>query len=204
MPPSHGLTEVLQHLPALMSKAREGRPYFCLTDSVIPSALCASSHATALVLCRVCTSREVHESTLHPPIVCPPHCLSFRDVSETSKGVYSGRILTLTDHRSQHVHWFRASSHHHLTLLPPTFLPSPHFQVSPPILQSHVLPMVLRGFEDPDPRLQEETLRRSAAMVSKLDFEFVKEALVPRVHMLALRTSVAAVSELPLSEPPVL
>ncbi|CAI5490999.1 unnamed protein product, partial [Closterium sp. Naga37s-1] len=72
-------------------------------------------------------------------------------------------------------------------------LPAIVSKVSPPILMSHVLPMIVRAYEDADPRLQEETLRRSAVLVSSLDFEIVRTVIMPRVHMLALRTSVAAV-----------
>ncbi|CAI5473747.1 unnamed protein product, partial [Closterium sp. Yama58-4] len=72
-------------------------------------------------------------------------------------------------------------------------LPAIVSKVSPAILMSHVLPMIVRAYEDADPRLQEETLRRSAVLVSTLDFEIVRSVIMPRVHMLALRTSVAAV-----------
>ncbi|CAI5517116.1 unnamed protein product [Closterium sp. Naga37s-1] len=72
-------------------------------------------------------------------------------------------------------------------------LPAIVSKVSPAILMSHVLPMIVRAYEDADPRLQEETLRRSAVLVSSLDFEIVRTVIMPRVHMLALRTSVAAV-----------
>ncbi|GJP63136.1 hypothetical protein CLOP_g20211 [Closterium sp. NIES-67] len=72
-------------------------------------------------------------------------------------------------------------------------LPALVSKVSPAVLMSHVLPMIVRAYEDPDPRLQEETLRRSAVLVQSLDFEIVRSIIMPRVHMLALRTSVAAV-----------
>lgn len=61
------------------------------------------------------------------------------------------------------------------------------------VMTSHVLPMLVRAYDDGDPRIQEETLRRTVDLALKLDFDLVKTAIVPRVHALALKTSVAAV-----------
>jgi len=60
-------------------------------------------------------------------------------------------------------------------------------------LISHVLPMLVRAFDDNDPRLQEEVLRRTVPLSRQLDIKLVKQAVLPRVHGLALKTTVAAV-----------
>ncbi|KAJ1284318.1 hypothetical protein BS78_03G195000 [Paspalum vaginatum] len=60
-------------------------------------------------------------------------------------------------------------------------------------LISHVLPMLVRAYDDNDPRLQEEVLRRTVTLSRQLDNKLVKQAVLPRVHVLALRTTVAAV-----------
>ncbi|KAL5571745.1 hypothetical protein UlMin_021342 [Ulmus minor] len=60
-------------------------------------------------------------------------------------------------------------------------------------LISHVLPMIVRAYDDTDPRIQEEVLRKSAILAKQLDVQLVKQALLPRVHGLALKTTVAAV-----------
>ncbi|OEL18249.1 SCY1-like protein 2 [Dichanthelium oligosanthes] len=60
-------------------------------------------------------------------------------------------------------------------------------------LISHVLPMLVRAFDDNDPRLQEEVLRRTVPLSRQLDVKLVKQAVLPRVHGLALKTTVAAV-----------
>lgn len=60
-------------------------------------------------------------------------------------------------------------------------------------LISHVLPMLVRAYDDTDPRLQEEVLKRTVSLAKHLDRQLVKQAIVPRVHGLALRTTIAAV-----------
>ncbi|KAK9200123.1 hypothetical protein WN944_015319 [Citrus x changshan-huyou] len=60
-------------------------------------------------------------------------------------------------------------------------------------LVSHVLPMLVRAYGDTDPRIQEEVLRRSVPLAKQLDVQLVKQAILPRVHGLALKTTVAAV-----------
>ncbi|CAO2176722.1 unnamed protein product [Urochloa humidicola] len=60
-------------------------------------------------------------------------------------------------------------------------------------LISHVLPMLVRAYDDNDPRLQEEVLRRTVPLSRQLDIKLVKQAVLPRVHGLALKTTVAAV-----------
>ncbi|KAK3161288.1 hypothetical protein QOZ80_1BG0075190 [Eleusine coracana subsp. coracana] len=60
-------------------------------------------------------------------------------------------------------------------------------------LISHVLPMLVRAYDDTDPRLQEEALRRTMPLSRQLDIKLLKQAVLPRVHGLALKTTVAAV-----------
>ncbi|KAM7473056.1 hypothetical protein LguiA_011239 [Lonicera macranthoides] len=60
-------------------------------------------------------------------------------------------------------------------------------------LISHVLPMVLRAYDDSDPRMQEEVLKKTISIAKKLNVQLVQKAIVPRVHGLALKTTVAAV-----------
>ncbi|CAO2170635.1 unnamed protein product [Urochloa humidicola] len=60
-------------------------------------------------------------------------------------------------------------------------------------LISHVLPMLVRAYDDNNPRLQEEVLRRTVPLSRQLDIKLVKQAVLPRVHGLALKTTVAAV-----------
>lgn len=60
-------------------------------------------------------------------------------------------------------------------------------------LISHVLPMLVRAYDDNDPRLQEEVLRRTVPLSRQLDTKLVQQAVLPRVHGLALKTTVAAV-----------
>ncbi|KAG2321686.1 hypothetical protein Bca52824_014899, partial [Brassica carinata] len=60
-------------------------------------------------------------------------------------------------------------------------------------LISHVLPLLLRAYNDNDVRIQEEVLKRSTSVAKQLDGQVVKEAILPRVHGLALKTTVAAV-----------
>ncbi|XP_022861514.1 SCY1-like protein 2 isoform X2 [Olea europaea var. sylvestris] len=60
-------------------------------------------------------------------------------------------------------------------------------------LVSHVLPMLARAYDETDARLQEEVLRKTLSLAKKLDVQLVKQAILPRVHGLALKTTVAAV-----------
>ncbi|GAA0144345.1 non-receptor serine/threonine protein kinase [Lithospermum erythrorhizon] len=60
-------------------------------------------------------------------------------------------------------------------------------------LTSHVLPMLVRAYDDNDNRLQEEALKRAVPLAKQLDAQLVNQAVLPRVHSLALRTTVAAV-----------
>ncbi|KAE8701854.1 hypothetical protein F3Y22_tig00110505pilonHSYRG00393 [Hibiscus syriacus] len=66
-------------------------------------------------------------------------------------------------------------------------------KTTPEHIVSHVLPMVVRAYDDSDPRLQEEALRKSLLLAQQLDTQLVKAAILPRVHGLALKTTVAAV-----------
>ncbi|EPS68984.1 hypothetical protein M569_05783, partial [Genlisea aurea] len=58
---------------------------------------------------------------------------------------------------------------------------------------SHILPMLIRAYDDPDPRLQEEVLKKTIPLSRKLDVQLVKQSVLPRIHGLALKTTVAAV-----------
>ncbi|KAH1040800.1 hypothetical protein GLYMA_09G002400v4 [Glycine max] len=60
-------------------------------------------------------------------------------------------------------------------------------------LVSHVLPMIVRAYDDTDARLQEEVLKKSVSLAKQLDAQLVKQVVLPRVHGLALKTTVAAV-----------
>ncbi|KAG2714046.1 hypothetical protein I3760_03G007700 [Carya illinoinensis] len=60
-------------------------------------------------------------------------------------------------------------------------------------LVSHVLPMIVRAYDDTDARIQEEVLRKSVSLAKQLDPQLVKQAILPRIHGLALKTTVAAV-----------
>ncbi|KAG6553544.1 hypothetical protein Mapa_004457 [Marchantia paleacea] len=66
-------------------------------------------------------------------------------------------------------------------------------KVGPEVLASSVLPMLVRAYDDPDARMQEEVLRRTLSVTKQLDFQMLKDAILPRVHGLALKTTVAAV-----------
>ncbi|KAE8715328.1 white-brown-complex ABC transporter family [Hibiscus syriacus] len=66
-------------------------------------------------------------------------------------------------------------------------------KTSPEHRVSHVLPMLVRAYDDSDPRIQEEGLRKSLLLAKQLDMQLVKAAILPRVHGLALKTTVAAV-----------
>ncbi|KAL2497530.1 Protein kinase family protein with ARM repeat domain [Abeliophyllum distichum] len=60
-------------------------------------------------------------------------------------------------------------------------------------LVSHVLPMLVRAYDETDARLQEEVLKKTVTLAKQLDVQLVKQAILPRVHGLALKTTVAAV-----------
>ncbi|KAL4350702.1 hypothetical protein AHAS_Ahas10G0168400 [Arachis hypogaea] len=60
-------------------------------------------------------------------------------------------------------------------------------------LISHVLPMIVRAYDDTDARLQEEVLKKSGSLSKQLDAQLVQQVILPRVHGLALRTTIAAV-----------
>ncbi|XP_078428236.1 SCY1-like protein 2 A [Wolffia australiana] len=66
-------------------------------------------------------------------------------------------------------------------------------KTGPDQLVTHVLPLLVRAYDDNDPRLQEEVLRRTVPLAKQLDMKLVKQSILPRVHGLALRTTVAAV-----------
>ncbi|KAF8115415.1 hypothetical protein N665_0027s0031 [Sinapis alba] len=60
-------------------------------------------------------------------------------------------------------------------------------------LVSHVLPLLLRAYSDNNVRIQEEVIKRSTSVAKQLDGQVVKESIFPRVHGLALKTTVVAV-----------
>lgn len=60
-------------------------------------------------------------------------------------------------------------------------------------LISHVLPMLVRAYDDTDARMQEEVLKKTVSLAKQLDVQLVKQAILPRIHALALKTTVAAV-----------
>ncbi|ERN13896.1 SCY1-like protein 2 [Amborella trichopoda] len=60
-------------------------------------------------------------------------------------------------------------------------------------LVTHVLPLLVRAYDDTDARIQEEVLRRTISLAKQLDVQLVKQAILPRLHGLALKTTVAAV-----------
>ncbi|XP_065852087.1 SCY1-like protein 2 B [Euphorbia lathyris] len=60
-------------------------------------------------------------------------------------------------------------------------------------LISHILPLVVRAYDENDPRIQEEALKKSISLAKQLDVQLVKQAILPRVHGLALKTTIAAV-----------
>ncbi|KAI8568630.1 hypothetical protein RHMOL_Rhmol02G0215400 [Rhododendron molle] len=57
----------------------------------------------------------------------------------------------------------------------------------------HVLPLLVRAYDDNDARMQEEGLKRTSSLAKQLDAQLVKQEILPRVHGLALKTTVAAV-----------
>ncbi|KAG8633538.1 SCY1-like protein 2 isoform X2 [Manihot esculenta] len=66
-------------------------------------------------------------------------------------------------------------------------------QTSQENLISYVLPLLVRAYDDTDPRIQEEVLKKSSSLAKQLDVQLVKNSILPHVHGLALKTTVAAV-----------
>ncbi|KAI4320120.1 hypothetical protein MLD38_033631 [Melastoma candidum] len=60
-------------------------------------------------------------------------------------------------------------------------------------LKYHLLPLLVRAYDDTDAHIQEEALKKSACVAKQLDDSSVKQAILPRIHGLALKTTVAAV-----------
>eukprot|EP01018_Ginkgo_biloba_P000863 Gb_28329 [translate_table: standard] len=60
-------------------------------------------------------------------------------------------------------------------------------------LIAHILPLLVRAYDDPDARIQEQVLRQTVSLAKQLDFQVMKQSVLPRVHGLALKTTVAAV-----------
>ncbi|GBG61581.1 hypothetical protein CBR_g22378 [Chara braunii] len=69
-------------------------------------------------------------------------------------------------------------------------------KVSGDVINNHLLPMMVRAYEDSDIRIQEEALKRTITVLNKIDYQSVKQAVLPRVHGLALKTASAAGKEL--------
>ncbi|MCO5572030.1 hypothetical protein L7F22_025781 [Adiantum nelumboides] len=66
-------------------------------------------------------------------------------------------------------------------------------KVSSDQLGATVIPMLARAYDDSDARMQEEVLRRTLPLAKQLDFQVVKQTILPRLHNLALKTTVSAV-----------
>ncbi|KAJ7546397.1 hypothetical protein O6H91_08G038400 [Diphasiastrum complanatum] len=66
-------------------------------------------------------------------------------------------------------------------------------QVNPDQLVGSVVPMLVRAYDDPDARIQEEVLRRTLSFSKQLDYPVLTQSVLPRVHSLSLKTTVAAV-----------
>ncbi|XP_010277058.1 PREDICTED: uncharacterized protein LOC104611621 [Nelumbo nucifera] len=60
-------------------------------------------------------------------------------------------------------------------------------------LVAHILPLLVRSYDDNDARIQEEVLKVTISLAKKLDIQMVKQEILPRVHGLALKTTVAVV-----------
>eukprot|EP00898_Chlorokybus_atmophyticus_P008021 jgi/Chlat1/821/Chrsp104S01272 len=56
-----------------------------------------------------------------------------------------------------------------------------------------LVPALARCYEEGDPRVQEDALRKTPDVAQKLSLVALKEQILPRVHATALKTSVAAV-----------
>ncbi|KAI3670519.1 hypothetical protein L1987_87855 [Smallanthus sonchifolius] len=57
-------------------------------------------------------------------------------------------------------------------------------------------PCFVRAYDDTDARMEEEVLKKTVTLSTKLDSQLMKQAIFPRVHGLALKTTVAVVSHL--------
>ncbi|CAN8243456.1 unnamed protein product [Cochlearia groenlandica] len=60
-------------------------------------------------------------------------------------------------------------------------------------IASHILPLLLRAYNDNDVRIQKEVLKRFTSVAKQLDGQVVKQAILPRVHGLALKTTFVVV-----------
>lgn len=60
-------------------------------------------------------------------------------------------------------------------------------------LTADVVPMLVRAYDDSDARMQEEVLRSTLPVAKRLDFQVVRQAVLPRLHNLALKTTVSVV-----------
>jgi SCY1-like protein 2 len=59
-------------------------------------------------------------------------------------------------------------------------------QAGPDVLAAHVVPMVVRAFEDPDARMQEEVLKRTLTLTKQLDFTVIISSLFQKKSILQL------------------
>lgn len=66
-------------------------------------------------------------------------------------------------------------------------------KVSPDQLSATVVPMLVRAYDDSDARMQEEVLRCTLSVAKQLDFQVIRQTILPRLHNLALKTTVAVV-----------
>lgn len=66
-------------------------------------------------------------------------------------------------------------------------------KVNPDQLITNVVPMLARAYDDSDARMQEEVLQRTLPLAKQLDFQVVRQTILPRLHNLALKTTVAVV-----------
>ncbi|KAF2290581.1 hypothetical protein GH714_014520 [Hevea brasiliensis] len=53
------------------------------------------------------------------------------------------------------------------------------------------LPLLVRAYDDTDLRIQEEVLKKSSSLAKQLDVQLVKHSILPRVHGLALKRTIA-------------
>ncbi|EFJ36554.1 hypothetical protein SELMODRAFT_165698 [Selaginella moellendorffii] len=60
-------------------------------------------------------------------------------------------------------------------------------------LSTSVVPMLVRAYDDPDARMQEEVLKRTIGIAKQIDYQILKQSILPRIHGLALKTTIAAV-----------
>lgn len=77
--------------------------------------------------------------------------------------------------------------------LPPSPLPCPCLpSPCPHRSEAHVsvlVPLMLRGFDSPNTRCQEELLRGLHALAADMPYALIKDTLMPRVVGLCLRTT---------------